>query len=462
MTEMRVPYSGRNERRFCQGQAEVPAEREEWEMANKDIFRTTVFGGYQKEDVMDYVRSLENEKETVKILASKENAGIKTELEQEKKANEELKNALLSCKEQLGRLEAERKKTKEEQEQIRLQLMEERSNLQKKQSTWAESLTRMQEDLKSQEEEWRQRTEKFLELEKARRGQEQAVTHLREQVRQEQEQQKVLKDELASLKDQESRLQEELARSLAENERLQGEASGWMQEKESLFSEKEKLEAECRRLRDSVRDGETKLRRLQDVQRQAERLKKSNHELMERCRRLEADHRIVKGNGEARKSGLNGVLEKLVPAARAAKQERKAGIPFSPEASAPEPMPELSAGFMGMEESASMEEPVPAPSHIEETTARTFPEADASDTLDTKSLDTQLPKEEPAVITDEPEPGYPEEDDMESAQELYRRHAENVNRSIITAQERIARLLEELQLDTASDEKTPGQTAPEQ
>lgn len=81
-------------------------------MANKDIFRTTVFGGYQKEDVMDYVRSLENEKETVKILASKENAGIKTELEQEKKANEDLKNALLSCKEQLGRLEAERKKQK--------------------------------------------------------------------------------------------------------------------------------------------------------------------------------------------------------------------------------------------------------------------------------------------------------------------------------------------------------------
>ena len=97
---------------FCQRQAEVPAEREEWEMANKDIFRTTVFGGYQKEDVMDYVRSLENEKETVKILASKENAGIKTELEQEKKANEDLKNALLSCKEQLGRLEAERKKNK--------------------------------------------------------------------------------------------------------------------------------------------------------------------------------------------------------------------------------------------------------------------------------------------------------------------------------------------------------------
>lgn len=318
MTEMQVPYSVRNESRFCQGQAEVSAEREEWEMANKDIFRTTVFGGYQKEDVMDYVRSLENEKETVKILASKENAGIKAELEQEKKANGELKNALLSCKEQLGR-----------------------------------------------------------------------------------------------------------------------------------------LEAECRRLRNSVRDGETKLRRLQDIQRQPERLKKSNHELMERCRRLEADHRIVKGNGEARKSGLNGVLEKLVPAARAARQERKAGIPFSPEASAPEPMPELSAGFMGMEESASMEEPVPAPSNIEETTARTFPEAEALDTLETKSLDTQLSKEEPAVITEEPEPGYPEEDDMESAQELYRRHAENVNRSIITAQERIARLLEELQLDTASDEKTP-------
>lgn len=54
-------------------------------MANKDIFRTTVFGGYQKEDVMDYVRSLENEKETVKILASKENAGIKQSLNRKRK-----------------------------------------------------------------------------------------------------------------------------------------------------------------------------------------------------------------------------------------------------------------------------------------------------------------------------------------------------------------------------------------
>ena len=42
------------------------------------------------------------------------------------------------------------KKQKKSRSKIRLQLMEERSNLQKKQSTWAESLTRMQEDLKSQ------------------------------------------------------------------------------------------------------------------------------------------------------------------------------------------------------------------------------------------------------------------------------------------------------------------------
>lgn len=416
-------------------------------MANKDIFRTTVFGGYQKEDVMDYVRSLENEKETVKILASKENAGIKAELEQEKKSNEELKNALLSCKEQLGRLEEERKQTEEAQEQIRLQLMEERSSLQKKQNTWVESLTQMQEELKAQEEEWKQRSEKFLELEKERREQEQTVTQLREQVRLEQEQKNILKQEL-------SRLQEALARSLAETEQLREEASEWRRQKKSLFSEKEKLEAECIRLRDSLRDGEAKLRQLLDIQSQAERLKRSNHELMERCRRLEADRRPAKDNGAARKNGLNGVLEKLVPAARAARQEKKAGFPFTPDTLVPEPMPELRTRFTDREEAADGEAPVPVSSYIEEPAAQSFPEAEALEA----QLPKQLSEEKPAALAEESPSGYSEEEDMESAQELYRRHAENVNRSIITAQERIARLLEELQLDTVADEKTSGQT----
>ena len=52
-------------------------------MGKKDIFRTAVLGGYQKEDVMDYIRSLENEKETIRVLTKKESSGIKAQLEKE-------------------------------------------------------------------------------------------------------------------------------------------------------------------------------------------------------------------------------------------------------------------------------------------------------------------------------------------------------------------------------------------
>ena len=47
-------------------------------MEEKDIFRTAVFGGYQKDDVTDYIRSLENENETIRILANKEKSDLKT------------------------------------------------------------------------------------------------------------------------------------------------------------------------------------------------------------------------------------------------------------------------------------------------------------------------------------------------------------------------------------------------
>ena len=77
-------------------------------MSKKDIFRTTVFGGYQKEDVMDYIRSLENENETIRILNKKENSGIKAQLEKEIAAGNELREALARLKEENSRLEAEK------------------------------------------------------------------------------------------------------------------------------------------------------------------------------------------------------------------------------------------------------------------------------------------------------------------------------------------------------------------
>lgn len=73
-------------------------------MGKKDIFRTAVLGGYQKEDVMDYIRSLENEKETIRVLTKKESSGIKAQLEKEKAAGEELREALALLKEENRRL----------------------------------------------------------------------------------------------------------------------------------------------------------------------------------------------------------------------------------------------------------------------------------------------------------------------------------------------------------------------
>lgn len=80
-------------------------------MSKKDMFRTTVFGGYQKEDVMDYIRSLENENETIRILNKKESSGIKAQLEKEIAAGNELREALAKLKEENRRLEAEKEET---------------------------------------------------------------------------------------------------------------------------------------------------------------------------------------------------------------------------------------------------------------------------------------------------------------------------------------------------------------
>ena len=74
-------------------------------MERKDIFRTAVFGGYQKEDVADYIRSLENENETIRILTNKEKSDLKIQLEKEKATSEELKNSLAALQNKIAQLE---------------------------------------------------------------------------------------------------------------------------------------------------------------------------------------------------------------------------------------------------------------------------------------------------------------------------------------------------------------------
>lgn len=88
-------------------------------MGKKDIFRTAVIGGYQKDDVMDYVRSLENEKETIRVLTRKESNGVKAQLEREKAASEEMRKRIAAMQEKITYLEEEKKNWQENPEQIR-------------------------------------------------------------------------------------------------------------------------------------------------------------------------------------------------------------------------------------------------------------------------------------------------------------------------------------------------------
>ncbi len=50
-------------------------------MARNDLFRIAIFGGYNKEDVQEYIKSLENEIETVKLLHQREKDDLLRQLE---------------------------------------------------------------------------------------------------------------------------------------------------------------------------------------------------------------------------------------------------------------------------------------------------------------------------------------------------------------------------------------------
>lgn len=129
-------------------------------MEDKDIFRTAIFGGYQKEDVTDYIRSLENENETIRILANKEKSELRIQLEKEKARSEELKHSLASLQDRIAALEKEGKlresagepeasytsdaKNRTTDEELMRKLKEER----KERRQWTEELARMQQDIR--------------------------------------------------------------------------------------------------------------------------------------------------------------------------------------------------------------------------------------------------------------------------------------------------------------------------
>ena len=86
-------------------------------MAKKTLFRAALFGGYNKEDVHEYIQTLENEIEAVKVLNQKEKNDLLRQLEESKEKQEEstdAKEELQRTKEKSAGLEEELRRKEEE------------------------------------------------------------------------------------------------------------------------------------------------------------------------------------------------------------------------------------------------------------------------------------------------------------------------------------------------------------
>ena len=80
-------------------------------MAKNDLFRVALFGGFNKEDVQEYMKTLENEIEAIKVLHQKEKNELLRKIEEGKTAAAE--------SEELEALKGELEKKASEAESLR-------------------------------------------------------------------------------------------------------------------------------------------------------------------------------------------------------------------------------------------------------------------------------------------------------------------------------------------------------
>ena len=116
-------------------------------MAKNDLFRVALFGGFNKEDVQEYMKTLENEIEAIKVLHQKEKNELLRKIEEGKTAAAE--------SEELEALKGELEKKASEAESLRsavLRKEEEAAQLQRALDKSAEEHTLLEEELKKQRE----------------------------------------------------------------------------------------------------------------------------------------------------------------------------------------------------------------------------------------------------------------------------------------------------------------------
>lgn len=116
-------------------------------MAKNDLFRVALFGGFNKEDVQEYMKTLENEIEAIKVLHQKEKNELLRKIEEGKTAAAE--------SEELEALKGELEKKASEAESLRSAILrkeEEAAQLQRALDKSAEEHTLLEEELKKQRE----------------------------------------------------------------------------------------------------------------------------------------------------------------------------------------------------------------------------------------------------------------------------------------------------------------------
>ena len=180
-------------------------------MAKNDLFRVALFGGFNKEDVQEYMKTLENEIEAVKVLHQREKNELLRKIDEGKTAAAETG--------ELEALKEELEKKASEAENLRsavLQKEEEAEQLQRALEKSAAEHILLEEELKKQKEEALRTPSENSADEKAQR-------------------------ELADLAAENGRLEKQLAEAEKRLLQLEAEAERLREEKEQEILDRETI-----------------------------------------------------------------------------------------------------------------------------------------------------------------------------------------------------------------------------
>lgn len=131
-------------------------------MPKNEMFRVALFGGYNKEDVMEYIRSLENDIESIKVLHQKEKNDLIRSMEQKTETEQVDEGELSRLKSELEQKEEELRQKDSELEQKEEELRQKDSELERME----EELRQKDSELEQKDEELRQREDKLENIQK--------------------------------------------------------------------------------------------------------------------------------------------------------------------------------------------------------------------------------------------------------------------------------------------------------